>query len=96
MIKIRADWNETRDGLSCPSYVHDILKGIPNDSMLFVLGDSLTRKPIELLCLSCGVHSCNLFNKVGAQGCELERGIKIVQYTAYDNGLNCFLVRIIL
>jgi len=53
--------------------------------MLFVLGDSLTRTPIELLCSSCGVHSCNLFKQHGAQGCELERGIKIVQYTVKNN-----------
>ena len=63
LIKVRANWNENRDGTSCPSYVHEVLKGIPNNSMLFVLGDSLTRKPIELLCSSCGVHSCNLWSQ---------------------------------
>ena len=66
-------------GMACPARLRrDYLDGIPDDSLVFGVGDSLLRKPLNQLCTYCGQRSCNLEEKLGYQACELERGIKVM------------------
>mmetsp|Transcript_45761 Transcript_45761/g.49412 ORF Transcript_45761/g.49412 Transcript_45761/m.49412 type:complete len:514 (+) Transcript_45761:62-1603(+) len=75
----------------CPT--EEMLTGIPDDSVIFFVGDSLLRRPIETLCSQCGIHSCNLFQMNGLQGCELERGIKVVVHTKRSKITNAWSKR---
>ena len=69
----------------CPSSATEMLKEIPDDTIIYVIGDSLMRKPAQMLCESCAVHSCSLYAMIGMKLCELERGIKIGVYTVQNN-----------